>query len=443
MISSSNLRAAAAPLAIFVALVTTSPARAEPVTCEQDLRDIRLITFTSPGNASEAEVRRNVFTCGSEAKTNVDEGFGVVGEVPLTGVNAMAIGIKSEANGVSTMAIGLAARAQRIGGLAIGEFSFTGGPWTTAVGQYAQALGTKSAAFGGSATVRGDFGAAFGADAEANNGGSAFGAGTKALLERSVALGQGSIASRANSVSFGTVGGERQLTNVAAGTQATDAVNKAQLDVVEAKADAAQITANLALTAAASAGDGATVAQATAEAAIANAAAAQTTAETARTEAATAQGTANMAIVRSDTLGDTMAAALGGGATYDTATGAVSAPSYSVGGQSYNNAGSAFAAVDSSLSALDTRIDALGASTDRGFRRANGGIATALALGGTMIVPDSDVSVNFNLATYRGEQGFSGAVVVRAAPRVYVSGGFAGSTVKGSTGGRVGVAFGF
>ncbi len=41
------------------------------------------------------------------------------------------------------------------------------------------------------------------------------------------------------------------------------------------------------------------------------------------------------------------------------------------------------------------------------------------------------VSVNFNLATYRGEQGFSGAGAFVRAARVYVSGGFAGSTVKG------------
>jgi len=45
-----------------------------------------------------------------------------------------------------------------------------------------------------------------------------------------VALGQGSVADRANTVSVGSVGGERQITNVAAGTQATDAVNKGQLD---------------------------------------------------------------------------------------------------------------------------------------------------------------------------------------------------------------------
>lgn len=76
-------------------------------------------------------------------------------------------------------------------------------------------------------------------------------------------------------------------------------------------------------------------------------------------------------------------------------------------------------------------------------RRNDGGIAAAMALGGTMIVPDSNVSVNFNLATYRGEQGFAGTVAARVAPRIYVSGGFVGSTAKGSNGGRVGVAIGF
>jgi hypothetical protein len=95
--------------------------------------------------------------------------------------------------------------------------------------------------------------------------------------------------------------------------------------------------------------------------------------------------------------------------------------------------------LEQQTAALDARTVVL----ERHAVQANGGIATAMAMGGTMIVPDSDVSVSFNLATYRGEQGFSGAAVVRLAPRVYVSGGIAGSTVKGSTGGRVGVAFGF
>jgi hypothetical protein len=76
------------------------------------------------------------------------------------------------------------------------------------------------------------------------------------------------------------------------------------------------------------------------------------------------------------------------------------------------------------------------------IRRANGGIAAAVAIGGTMIVPDSTISISFNLATYRGEQGFSGAVVARLAPKIYAQAGVAGSSVRGSTTGRVGIAFG-
>ncbi len=76
-------------------------------------------------------------------------------------------------------------------------------------------------------------------------------------------------------------------------------------------------------------------------------------------------------------------------------------------------------------------------------RQATGGIAAALALGGAAIVPDSNISMSFNLSTYHGQQGFSGSVIGRVAEKVYISGGVAGSTVKGSTGGRVGVTFGF
>ncbi|MEG2802905.1 YadA-like family protein [Stenotrophomonas sp.] len=57
----------------------------------------------------------------------------------------------------------------------------------------------------------------------------AAGAGAQAVADDSVALGAGSVADRQNSVSVGREGGERQITNVAAGVQATDAVNVGQL----------------------------------------------------------------------------------------------------------------------------------------------------------------------------------------------------------------------
>lgn len=62
-----------------------------------------------------------------------------------------------------------------------------------------------------------------------------------------VAIGSGSRALEAMTVSFGDLGSERRLVNVSAGINATDAVNKAQLDLVSAQASAAQATANAAL----------------------------------------------------------------------------------------------------------------------------------------------------------------------------------------------------
>ena len=47
-----------------------------------------------------------------------------------------------------------------------------------------------------------------------------------------MALGAQSLADRANTISVGSVGFERQITNVAAGTAGTDAVNKDQLDAL-------------------------------------------------------------------------------------------------------------------------------------------------------------------------------------------------------------------
>ena len=60
-----------------------------------------------------------------------------------------------------------------------------------------------------------------------------------------------------------------------------------------------------------------------------------------------------------------------------------------------------------------------------------------------MMPPDMTVAVSFNLATYRGQQGFAGSVVARVSSHVWVNAGAAGSTIRGSTGGRAGVTFGW
>jgi len=58
----------------------------------------------------------------------------------------------------------------------------------------------------------------------------AVGAGSTATADNSVAIGANSVANTANTVSVGSVGNERTITNVAAGTNATDAVNVGQLN---------------------------------------------------------------------------------------------------------------------------------------------------------------------------------------------------------------------
>ncbi|MBW8840806.1 MAG: YadA C-terminal domain-containing protein [Sphingomonadales bacterium] len=97
------------------------------------------------------------------------------------------------------------------------------------------------------------------------------------------------------------------------------------------------------------------------------------------------------------------------------------------------------------ISTLQDQVGGLQSSVvglRRNIKEANAGIAAAVALGGTMIVPDSAVSMSFNLATYRGQQGFAGSVVGRLSQRIYVNAGVAGSTMRGSTTGRVGISFG-
>ncbi|ANH72726.1 hemagglutinin family protein [Ralstonia insidiosa] len=81
------------------------------------------------------------------------------------------------------------------------------------------------------AVASGTYATASGANAVAKGQNStATGANARATADNSVALGAGSIADTANTVSVGSVGNERAITNVAEGTNPTDAVNKAQMD---------------------------------------------------------------------------------------------------------------------------------------------------------------------------------------------------------------------
>ncbi|WP_301784450.1 YadA family autotransporter adhesin [Caballeronia sp. SEWSISQ10-4 2] len=98
--------------------------------------------------------------------------------------------------------------------------------------EVATSSGTHSVASGANALASGVNAVASGATSVASGADSvAVGSNASATANNAVALGAGSVADRANSVSVGTTsaGGQRQITNVAAGTDGTDAVNVNQM----------------------------------------------------------------------------------------------------------------------------------------------------------------------------------------------------------------------
>lgn len=133
------------------------------------------------------------------------------------GDDSVAFGSYAIADEMFAAAFGTGAKAEGQASVALGNTSIASGAMSTALGSSANARTTKSIAIGTNSIAAGELSTVIGSDAEAQ-------------ADNSVALGAGSIADRANTVSVGIAGGERQIANVAAGTEDTDAVNVAQLN---------------------------------------------------------------------------------------------------------------------------------------------------------------------------------------------------------------------
>ena len=124
---------------------------------------------------------------------------------------------------------------------AIGNGAVASGDNSSAIGQGSSATGSNSSAIGQGSSASGNGGTAVGQGSAASGDHStALGQGSSATGNNAVALGAGSVADRDNSVSVGAPGAERQITNVAAGTAPTDAVNVQQMNnaVYSARQDA-------------------------------------------------------------------------------------------------------------------------------------------------------------------------------------------------------------
>ncbi len=244
-----------------------------------------------------------------------------------SGDDSTAVGESNTASGALSSAVGLVNRALGESSSAFGSRNVAGGAASTAVGFRNNALGSNSVAVGNGNNASGEFGSALGVanNAQGDNStavgfrntasganSSAFGNSSTATGDRSLALGTGANAVALNSValgsssvanaqtgtsfltnvdananngtvSVGTTGQERRITNLAAGSADTDAANVAQLR---------------------------------------------------------AQNTLT------NQQGEDTASALGGGATYNSTTGAITNPTYTVNGSDKNNVGAAIEALD-------------------------------------------------------------------------------------------------
>ncbi|MGK8195501.1 YadA-like family protein [Burkholderia cepacia] len=186
------------------------------------------------------------------------------GADPAT-ATAAAIGSSTAASGANAVAVGLQSGAGSNNSVAIGSFAQTGAgqDYSVAVGSNVQTNGTQAVALGANAQANGNYALAVGNNgaqaigdgsvavgnaanvragstnaiaigtganvARSVEGAMALGANATAGAANSVALGANSFSNRANALSVGRAGAERQIVNVAAGTQATDAVNVSQL----------------------------------------------------------------------------------------------------------------------------------------------------------------------------------------------------------------------
>ncbi|WP_268989317.1 ESPR-type extended signal peptide-containing protein, partial [Xanthomonas albilineans] len=183
-----------------------------------------------------------------------------------TGIGGIALGAGAESQANYAIAMGYNAnvspnRPGNVDSVAIGHSAASFAPYSVSLGGYALASGNGSMALGENSSAWNDNSIALGARADTSTfrvNGTALGADSGAYgidataigdgarvgtwlddarnhaPKSAVALGAHSYASRDNSVSIGDVGNglTRQITSVAAGTEATDAVNVDQLDAV-------------------------------------------------------------------------------------------------------------------------------------------------------------------------------------------------------------------
>ncbi|KFL52263.1 hypothetical protein JM78_17080 [Burkholderia pyrrocinia] len=145
----------------------------------------------------------------------------IAGAGGTTTTNQVAIGALANAQGLSSTALGSSSTANGTGAVALGRLSNATGNSATALGNQSSAQAAGSTALGNGASVAAG---ATNSVAIGNN------ASVAQSVTNSMALGTDATATRNNTIAVGSATQQRQITNMAAGTQATDAVNLGQMN---------------------------------------------------------------------------------------------------------------------------------------------------------------------------------------------------------------------
>ena len=210
------------------------------------------------GNGASASGQGSV-AIGNNAQASGLVGIAIGRDAEASGGDSIAIGSDTKATKIYSVAIGNDIKYIGERATAVGQQAYATGSDSTAIGAYAGSWGGYSVSVGGFSKAEGEFATALGYAGNANGYCStALGDFAKANVSYGVALGGSSVADReagvvgafapeqgadsltwkANrgAVSVGSDTITRQITNVAAGSEATDAVNGSQLHAVATEA---------------------------------------------------------------------------------------------------------------------------------------------------------------------------------------------------------------
>uniref|UniRef100_UPI00050ACD7A YadA family autotransporter adhesin n=1 Tax=Escherichia coli TaxID=562 RepID=UPI00050ACD7A len=168
--------------------------------------------------------------------SNAGIGIGYGAYVDANALNGIAIGSNARANHANSIAMGNGSQTTR--GAQTGYTAYNMDAPQNSVGEFS--VGSEdgqrqitNVAAGSADTDAVNVGQLKVTDAQGKDS-VAIGSGSIAAADNSVALGTGSVANEENTISVGSSTNQRRITNVAAGVNATDAVNVSQLKSSEA-----------------------------------------------------------------------------------------------------------------------------------------------------------------------------------------------------------------